>query len=134
MQAMKALICWRLLMQTKHKIAVIAAKLLLALCAFFSIKAHAVNYQDLWFNEAESGWGVNIAQQDQTLFGTWFIYDSNNQPSWVAMSDGARVVGAAVPTYKGAIIKTTGDTLAVVIFRATHISSFLSYISKNVFF
>jgi hypothetical protein len=103
-------------MHTKQKIAVIVVKFLFALCAIFSMKAHAVNYQDLWFNEAEAGWGVNIAQQNETLFATWFIYDSTNQPSWVVMSDGARVTGAAVPTYKGAIYKTTGAFFALPIF------------------
>lgn len=91
-------------------------KILLAALTLVTLKAHAVNYQDLWFNEAESGWGVNLAQQNETLFGTWFIYDSTGQPSWVVMSDGARVAGAAVPTYKGAIIKTTGAFFALPMF------------------
>ncbi len=98
---------------------VLPAKILFAVLASFALftfKAQAVNYQDLWFNEAEAGWGVNVVQQDQTLFGTWFIYDASNQPSWVVMSDGARVAGAAVPTYKGAIIKTTGAFFALPMF------------------
>jgi hypothetical protein len=47
------------------------------------------NYQDLWWNPAESGWGLNIAHQDDTLFGTLFTYLPNGQGQWLVMSNGA---------------------------------------------
>jgi hypothetical protein len=48
------------------------------------------NYQDLWWNPAESGWGMNITHQDDILFATLFIYGSNGSPSWYVMSGGTR--------------------------------------------
>ena len=39
----------------------------------------AANYQGLWWNSpagSESGWGINITHQGDTLFVTWFTYDS----------------------------------------------------------
>jgi hypothetical protein len=44
--------------------------------------AHAVNYQDLWWNPSESGWGLQLVQQSDQLFGTWFVYGTNRQPLW----------------------------------------------------
>src|SRR5215831_3630119 len=32
------------------------------------------NFSDLWWNPAESGWGVNLQQQGNILFATWFTY------------------------------------------------------------
>ncbi len=29
-------------------------------------RATATNYQDLWWNPAESGWGINVTHQDST--------------------------------------------------------------------
>ena len=35
------------------------------------------NFQDLWWNPSESGWGVNVAHQGDILFATLFTYDEN---------------------------------------------------------
>src|SRR5438477_4426313 len=37
---------------------------------------------DLWWNPAESGWGVNLIQQDNIVFATLFVYDASSQPTW----------------------------------------------------
>lgn len=66
----------------------------------------ASNFQDLWWNPAESGWGVNIAHQDDTLFATLFTYNAQGQPAWYVLSDGARNPGTR--TYTGALYHTTG--------------------------
>ncbi len=64
----------------------------------------ADNYQDLWWNPAESGWGVNVTHQDQTLFATLFTYAANGQPLWLVMPDGELASGA----YSGTLYRTTG--------------------------
>ncbi len=49
------------------------------------------NYQDLWWAApagSESGWGINITHQDQTLFGTLFTYDAGGRGVWLVMSAG----------------------------------------------
>ena len=63
------------------------------------------NYQDLWWNPNESGWGVNVTQQDDTLFATLFTYDSNNQGLWLVMSQGIK---QSAGWYLGDLYQTTG--------------------------
>ena len=63
------------------------------------------NFQDLWWNPAESGWGLNVAHQDDTLFATLFTYDASGQPIWYYMSNGAMT---ATGTYTGALYRLTG--------------------------
>lgn len=56
-------------------------------------RASATNYQDLWWNSpanSESGWGLNITHQGNTLFGTLFTYGSDNKDLWLVMSAGQR--------------------------------------------
>src|SRR5206468_1198006 len=45
--------------------------------------ASATNYQGLWWNASESGWGINFAHQDSTIFATWFTFDGDGTPLWL---------------------------------------------------
>jgi hypothetical protein len=45
------------------------------------------NATDMWFDPAESGWGLNLIHQGDTLFGTLFVYDTNGQPKWYVASN-----------------------------------------------
>ncbi len=89
------------------------------LCIIISSpRANALNFQDLWWNPAESGWGVNIAQQRDTLFATWFIYGPNREPLWIVMPGTSRVL-SQVPNesiYTGAIFQTRGTAFNVTPF------------------
>lgn len=77
--------------------------------------AHAISFQDLWWNPNESGWGVNIAQQGDTLFATWFIYGANREPYWIVMPGTSRLnTGANV--YRGDLYQTRGTPFATVPF------------------
>jgi hypothetical protein len=69
-------------------------------------RSWATNYQDLWWNPAEAGWGVNIVHQENTLFATIFTYAANGRPLWFVMSDGVRTAGT--DTYTGDLFTTTG--------------------------
>jgi hypothetical protein len=64
------------------------------------------NYQDLWWNANESGWGVNVTHQDNTLFATLFTYDATGKGLWLVMSGGAR---QADGSYLGDLYRTTGS-------------------------
>ena len=55
------------------------------------------NFQDLWWNPSDSGWGVNIAHQGDTLFATYYTYDAAGRATWYAMSNA------------GPLISTTGQ-------------------------
>ena len=69
------------------------------------------NYTDLWWNPAESGWGVNLNHQGDTLFATWFTYDGDGRGMWLVMSDARR---QADGSYAGEIYRTTGVPLAQI--------------------
>ncbi len=75
----------------------------------------ATNYQDMWWNPAESGWGINITQQDNTMFAVWFIYGATGQPLWLVMSNAQRS-GAAGNTFIGDLFQTTGTAFSTVPF------------------
>jgi hypothetical protein len=69
--------------------------------------AKATNYQDLWWNApagSESGWGINITHQGDTLFVTWFTYDLDGTPLW--LSGTGQKTGAT--TYAGTLNRTRG--------------------------
>jgi hypothetical protein len=65
----------------------------------------ATNYQDLWWNPAESGWGLNIAHQSDVLFATLFTYDASGKGMWLVMSNGNRIGTAS---FSGTLYRTTG--------------------------
>lgn len=70
-------------------------------------------YQDLWWNANESGWGLNLTQQDQTLFGTLFTYDASGRDVWLVMSAGTRQGDGS---YAGDLYRTQGPAFNAVPF------------------
>jgi hypothetical protein len=66
------------------------------------------NYQDLWWNSSESGWGLNIAHQGDVLFATWFTYDGDGRPMWLVGSNVGKTGNA---TYAGTLYRTSGPPL-----------------------
>jgi hypothetical protein len=71
-----------------------------------SSRATLTNYQDLWWNANESGWGVNVTHQDNTLFATLFTYDAAGKGLWLVMSGGAK---QADGSYLGDLYQTKGS-------------------------
>ena len=64
-------------------------------------------HADLWWaGTAQNGWGLAMLQQNSTLFGLWFTYDANGNPTWFAMPGGDWVV---TDLWRGAIFKGTGS-------------------------
>jgi hypothetical protein len=64
---------------------------------------------DLWWNNAESGWGVTITQQSEIAFLTFYIYGTDGKPMWVtgqASFAGANAQGALV--FNGTIYQSSG--------------------------
>ena len=51
--------------------------LLVSIAAALALPAaattHSTDYTDLWYLPAESGWGINIIQQYDTVFATMFV-------------------------------------------------------------
>jgi len=75
----------------------------------------AYNYQDLWWAApagVESGWGVNLAHQGDTIFATWFTYDLDGTPMWLSVTAPKTAAGA----YGGTLYRTTGPAYNAVPF------------------
>ena len=74
-----------------------------------SVSAPGFNVQGLWWRPSESGWGVNLAQQGDKVFATWFTYDANGNGLWLVMSDG---VHQGNNVYSGTLHRTTGPAFS----------------------
>ena len=71
------------------------------------------NYQDLWWNPAESGWGINVTHQGDVIFATLFTYDATGHGLWLVMSAGTK---QADGSYLGDLYQTTGPAFNAVPF------------------
>jgi len=71
--------------------------------------APATNYQDLWWNSSESGWGLSINQQYRTLFAVWYAYGSDGRPMWYVMPGGS---WTNANTYSGTVYRTSSAPTA----------------------
>ena len=67
----------------------------------------AANYQDLWWRKpgaSESGWGINLNHQGDTIFATWFTYDLAGSPLWLVVTAPKTAPGV----YAGDLYRTSG--------------------------
>ncbi len=72
------------------------------------------NHTALWWNPAESGWGINFDHQGNIIFATLFTYDLSGNPMWLVMSSGN--LQADGKTYAGSLYRTTGPAFNAVPF------------------
>lgn len=83
------------------------------ICGLLSLSARATNFgtdaSDLWSNAGEQGWGVNVMQQNNVLFMTFFVYGANNAPTWYVAS-AVTYTGTTNGTlgYSGTLYQTSG--------------------------
>lgn len=49
-------------------------------------RAYASDYKDMWWNPRLSGMGLNISQIGNTLFGAWYHYTDNGQPTFLTFA------------------------------------------------
>jgi serine protease len=79
--------------------------------------ASATNYQDLWWvaSGAESGWGINLTHQGDTIFATWFTYDTDGTPLWFSVTAAKTASGV----YSGSLIRTAGPPFSATPFDPT---------------
>ncbi|QJR16007.1 hypothetical protein [Usitatibacter palustris] len=69
---------------------------------------HSPDFTDMWWNAAESGWGINIVQQNNTIFATWFVYGPDGKPKWYVASG---MLPESSPTgfvFQGDLYETNG--------------------------
>lgn len=74
-----------------------------------SISSRAATMSDLWWNSNESGWGVNIIQQQDIVFLTLFVYTPSGQPTWYVGPATTLVSSSSTQrTFTGGLYATTG--------------------------
>lgn len=67
--------------------------------------ARATDYGDLWWNPAEPGWGMQTAQQANTMFITFYVFGVTGTPTWFTALTTSTPGGS---TFTGALVATTG--------------------------
>jgi serine protease len=75
----------------------------------------APNYEGLWWRspaESESGWGINLAHQDDVIFATWFTYDTTGKAWWLSMSADR----TAPNVFTGTLYETRGPRFDAMLF------------------
>lgn len=56
---------------------------LLGCAALLASPARAINdYTDTWWTPAEPGWGINLTQQANSVFGTFYVYGQDGKSIW----------------------------------------------------
>src|SRR5205814_4293363 len=76
---------------------------------------------DLYVARGESGWGLNLLAQGDTMFATLFAYDANRRPKWYSASE--LTYRAMTGTdergrYSGALFESTGPWFGAAAFDA----------------
>jgi hypothetical protein len=90
-----------------------------AAVAFASGQAAAITPDPtgLWYDARDQGWGLNVAQQGDTVFATLFVYDPAGNPAWYVASEMRAEVApggglpATRPIVSGALFPTDGPSL-----------------------
>lgn len=80
----------------------------------------ATNYQDLWWAApagSESGWGINLNHEGDTIFATWFTYDLDGSPMWLVATANKSAAGV----YAGTLYRTTGPPFNSVPFNPANV-------------
>ena len=66
-----------------------------------SANSPAFDYTDLWWNPAESGWGVSLTQQSNIVFAAWYTYDVSGNPIWYAATNcPVTATGCSAPLFR----------------------------------
>jgi hypothetical protein len=86
------------------------------------VAAGLPNYQGLWWGSpagSESGWGMNVAHQDEVIFVTWFTYDATGAAWWLSMTASRNFDGS----FGGTLLQQTGPSFDAVPFNPAVVRS-----------
>lgn len=86
---------------------------LLALGLAFAMPARATTYSidftDIWWNAAESGWGINVIQRSDIIFATLFVYGPDNTARWYSATlRPSNPQPTGFTRFAGQLVRTTG--------------------------
>jgi hypothetical protein len=83
----------------------------------FAGGAHAsatlTNFSDLWWMPSQSGWGLNVAQQDDLMYLTFYVFGRDSQPTWytaLVVHQGTQANGDEL--FAGPMFRSTGPSHA----------------------
>ena len=96
-------------------IRVLFAAILFAAMGFMTpawATAFTTDQSDLWWDPAESGWGIQFVHRGSVLFATIFVYDGTNTPIWYTAT--LHSVGNLL--WSGDLYVTSGPWLGTVPF------------------
>jgi hypothetical protein len=68
-------------------------------------RAALTNYQDMWWNPQESGWGINLTHQGPVIFAVLFTYDASGRDLWLVASNLDRQLDGS---FSGSLYSTAG--------------------------
>jgi hypothetical protein len=73
----------------------------------------------LWFDPSQPGWGLEVAQQGDTVFAVIFTYDASHKPAWYVASNMAVSESdfpELPPSAEGVLYRTTGPAFSAATF------------------
>lgn len=77
-----------------------------------------IDYTDIWWNPAESGWGLTLAQHGNNIFGVWFTYGTSGQPLFIVLP-GVQAISS--DSFQGTLYTTTGPPYTSATFDPTQV-------------
>jgi len=74
------------------------------------------DFTDLWWNPAESGWGLNVVEHPtHVIFAVWYTYGADRRPTWYVLPSGA---WTSANVFSGTIYATSGPPASGATFNA----------------
>ncbi|MGI8424080.1 MAG: hypothetical protein ACR2NO_08230 [Chloroflexota bacterium] len=77
-----------------------------------------IDRTDLWWNPAESGWGLTLAQHGNNVFGAWFTYAPSGRPLFIIMPG---VQAQTADSFTGTLYTTTGPAYTAATFDSAQV-------------
>ncbi len=75
--------------------------------AIFAQATFPLDLSDLYGTASESGWGMQLTQQDDVAFATLYVYDASDKPTFLIST----LTQAAGSTWSGDLFRTMGPFL-----------------------
>lgn len=95
--------------------ALLLSAVLFVAAAFATASPLTYTASDLWWNPSESGWGLNVIHEGNTIFATMYVYGADGQPRWYAatnlVTEGDGPNHDRPLTFTGALHEATGPAL-----------------------
>jgi hypothetical protein len=85
--------------------------------------ANGPDVGDLWWNPAESGWGMQRVQNNNTLFATIFVYDQQGFPFWYTATLFATAINPrnGAPSFAGDLYETRDPFFGAIPFNPAQV-------------